>query len=288
MDSSAVRQALNEVGLAGGRLRQIHGGWAYWTFDLDDRWIVRFPRTDEIASAAAREIALLPALAPRLSFAVPEPSHVGTANGRPFFAYPKIDGRGLSPTDGTQGLLTSVGSMLAELHSVDIAVVAERLGIADPTSAWFDRYAAIRREMIHVAVPVMPSDLAEEVVAAFDRCMEQFGDVHHVLAHHDLGLEHLLVADDGQPVGLIDFEDAWLGDPAIDLVPLLAAFGTDQLSALTAGRDLGPQLGERLWFYRWMGSVHAISYGVTEGVETERVDGLAELRRRLDRPVLEV
>ena len=60
------------------------------------------------------------------------------------------------------------------------------------------------------------------------------------LVHNDLGLEHLLVGPGPQELaGIIDFEDATIGDPAIDLVPFVAAFGRDALVELLDGRDLG-------------------------------------------------
>ncbi len=37
--------------------------------------------------------------------------------------------------------------------------------------------------------------------------------------------------------------------------------------------------------YRWMGSVHAIVYGVTRGVDAEIISGRQELARRIDAPV---
>ena len=40
---------------------------------------------------------------------------------------------------------------------------------------------------------------------------------------------------------------------------------------------------QNVHFRRWMGSVHAITYGVTEQVELERDGGLRELRRRIRR-----
>ncbi len=41
----------------------------------------------------------------------------------------------------------------------------------------------------------------------------------------------------------------------------------------------------RMHFYRWMGSVHAIIYGVTQGVQAELVNGRQELARRIDAPL---
>ncbi len=41
----------------------------------------------------------------------------------------------------------------------------------------------------------------------------------------------------------------------------------------------------RIHLYRWMGSVHAIIYGVTQGVQVELVNGRQELARRIDAPL---
>jgi aminoglycoside 2''-phosphotransferase len=102
--------------------------------------------------------------------------------------------------------------------------------------------------------------------------------------HNDLGPEHILVdPETAQPVAMIDFEEAWVGDPAIDFVPLWAQAGYEVRSILLEGRELGERLEERLWFYRWMGSVHAIVYGVTAPDDNERRAGLDELPRRLER-----
>ncbi len=96
--------------------------------------------------------------------------------------------------------------------------------------------------------------------------------------------EHVLLdGSTGAPCGLIDFEDATVGDPAVDLTPLVATLGARALPALRHDRDLGERLQDRLWFYRWVGSLHAVLYGVSAGVDAERVDGIRELRRRIRR-----
>jgi hypothetical protein len=66
MDSHAV-SALSSVGITSVPVEPILGGWAYWTFDVGSRFIAKFPRNDEIAEAAVREIAILPALSNEVS-----------------------------------------------------------------------------------------------------------------------------------------------------------------------------------------------------------------------------
>src|SRR5438093_1274765 len=148
VDAAAAAKALEGIGVAASRVEEIVGGWAFWTFDIDGRWIARFPRNADVGQAATRELALLP-------------------------------------------------------------------------------------------------ELARTV-------------------HYDLWLEHILGDEvSATRVGMIDFESAWVGDPAVDFVPLHAQLGPRALDQLLIDRDLGEGLGERMWFYRWMGSVHAIIYGVT-------------------------
>ena len=283
MDASEAVEALAMVGLSGSQVSEITGGWAFWTFDLDDRWIARFPRNAEIAAAARRELRLLPEISRRLSFRVPEPSRDGVWSGWPFFAYPKIAGSGLTLADRSEAVLLRIGAMLNELHDVPVELAVDLLGVEDAANAWRIRYEMLWPDVERLALPEMDTETATRVQLEFNRFMAQPFSHPMTLIHNDLGLEHLLVDEcSGVPVGIIDFESAWIGDPAIDFVPLVAAFGAEALEQLLVGRDLGDRLGERMWFYRWMGSIHNIMYGVTEQVEHERDAGLAQLLVRLD------
>ena len=280
MHRDDVHRALTDTGVDVEEVNPIGGGWANWTFLVDGTLIVRFPRSAAIADATSRELRLLPELARRLSFAVPTPTIVGEWAGRPFFAYQHIRGRPLHPDD--LSIATAVGRMLDELHSFPVSRAAELLGTPAPAVAWRERYQELWPIVEEVALPELDQHTADAVKSTYSRMVEHPPDAPTCLIHNDLGPVHLLVGDTGQPVGLIDFEDAWLGDPATDLTPLVACLGWPALPELMAGRDLGQRLEERIRFYRWMGSIHAIIYGVREHVEAERIGGVQELRRRLE------
>lgn len=159
---------------------------------------------------------------------------------------------------------------------------AELLGAPAPAVAWRDHHQALWPVIEQMALPELDQRTRDTVKSRYRRVVEHPPDFPICLIHNDLGPVHLLVGGSGAPVGLIDFEDAWLGDPATDLTPLVACLGWAVLPELVAGRDLGQRLDERISFYRWMGSIHAIIYGVTEHVEAERTGGIRELRRRLE------
>jgi aminoglycoside 2''-phosphotransferase len=134
-----------------------------------------------------------------------------------------------------------------------------------------------------VALPAIDVPTADRVRTEFGQFLDTPFDSPHCLIHNDLGPEHILVDETtGMPTGLIDFESAWIGDPAIDFVPLRALLGAHRLHALIEGRDLGGGLAERMRFYHWMGSVHAVIYGVREEHEDELRVAASELRKRLD------
>lgn len=57
-------------------------------------------------------------------------------------------------------------------------------------------------------------------------------NVDEVLTHGDFGPHNILLTHDGA-LGLIDFDNACFGDPAIDLAPLIGAFGSDAVSEIT-------------------------------------------------------
>lgn len=275
-----VRQALRDTGLDAREVNPIGDGWANWTFLIDGTLIVRFPRSSEIADATRRELRLLPELARHLSFAVPNPKIVGEWAGQPFFAYERIGGRPLGPED--RSIATALGLMLDELHSFPVIRAAELLGTPPPAVAWSEHLQELWPVVEQIALPQLDQLTSDMVKSSYSRMVEHPPDFPTCLIHNDLGPQHLLIGGTGQPVGLIDFEDAWLGDPATDLSPLVACLGWSVLPELVAGRDLGQRLDERIRFYRWMGSIHAIIYGVREHVESERIGGIQELRRRLE------
>jgi len=287
VDEQEALTALATVGLHPRRAEPILGGWASWTFDLDGEHIVRFPRHDDVAAAARRELALLPELTVDLSYAVPNPTQVGVRRERPFFAYPRIPGRPLHADDASPATFERLREALGELHTFPVDRAAELVGAGSPEGAWRRHYDRLWPIIEQHALPVIEPSVADEVRVAFSAFVERIDTLPHCLVHNDLGLEHLLVDPSTNDLtGMIDFEDATIGDPAIDVVPLRAAFGREAVAQIFRGRDIGDRVDERLHFYRWMGSVHAIIYGVTQDVADELEHGRSELTRRLHSPVI--
>lgn len=285
MDVAAARSALAEVGLATSRIEPILGGWSSWTFDVDGEWVVRFPRNPEVAAATHRELALLAELAQRVSFQIPEPAYRGTWQTLPVFAYRRINGRPITAADTSPEVLDGLARMLRELHTFPVDRAAELLGTGPPQSAWRQHFENLWSIVEYDALPALDTTLADRVRVQYAHFVDTASDLPYCLVHNDLGPEHVLLSDTpAVPVGIIDFEDSWIGDPAVDLLPLVTLLGAHTLDALISPGDLRDGLGDRMWFYSWMTSIHHIIYGTRNNMEHERRQGIADLRRRIAAP----
>jgi aminoglycoside phosphotransferase (APT) family kinase protein len=239
-------------------LLEIDAGWDYNVLILDDAWVVRWPRHELAVEEIEHEVELLPALGPLLPVDVPQFEYVSR---EPWLvAYRLIRGEPLVAEDPA-----GLRAFLDALHAVDVA------GIPAPRPDWLDTYREQAGEFRRVVLPLLDRDershgealLAEtETLVGFDP----------TLTHSDLGPEHLLVRD-GKLVGVIDWGDARIGDPAIDYAwPLNGPF---------PGWDVDAELRRRARIYHRLGPWFEVHYGVfTDRPEWVR-RGLTGVRSRL-------
>jgi aminoglycoside phosphotransferase (APT) family kinase protein len=266
-----------DLGRAAARtVGPILGGWASWTFELDGTWILQVARKAEVAAGHQRQAQLLPELARAMSVAVPEPVEFGTWHGCTYLAYRKIPGRPLTPQDNWRDL----AKVLQELHEFPLDRAAAALGVPATNQIWRSKYADLWSDVRTRVLPTLDHDLRVAVDVRFTEFLDSAWDFPPTLVHADLGAEHVLVDQTGSVSGLIDFETAAIGDPAVDFAALLPTLGEGRVHALMEayGRPVDLQ---RMRGYHWLGSLFAVQYGMdSEDPETIR-DGVAGLRARL-------
>ncbi len=291
------------------RVHPIVGGWSYWTFEVelegpDEQaesfepcWIFRFPRNSVVAGNLQKEQAVLPVVAPQVDFAVPRFEHVGTWNGQPYAGYRRIPGQPLSSLPNFRSKLPDeaagpIAAALSLLHDIPTSLVAGACSVEPTVDAWRQRYYELRDTVRARISPLLDSRVLDAVERGFERFFrEELATLEDVaLVHCDLSCEHILIGDDGSSVtGLIDFEDATIGDPAIDLVGIYVTYGMETVEkvldcyqrALDVQRTLDEHFEQRLRFYTWMASCHELLYGLEEGREDPVEDGIEGLRLRL-------
>lgn len=219
----------------------------------------------------------MPLLAPAVSFAVPEPDLFQDFGDRTCIGYPAIAGRPMTIADDWRGL----AGVLRELHGFSVEVARAALcGAGAEIAEWRDYYVRLWVDVVDRVLPVLDEDLRVALAAGYQAFLGGDWDFAPVLVHRDLAPEHVLVNERGGVVGLIDFEDAAVGDPAIDFAGMLGFLGRDRVAVLLGDYGL-PVSWERLICYWWLVPVHDLLHGLDTRDDAIVVDAVAELRVRL-------
>ena len=219
--------------LAPARAEFLDEGWDSDAYAVNGTWVFRFPKRADIQASHDVERALLPHLGPRLPIQVPDP----TKFGQPCEEFPYrfvghrcIEGVPASrfPVDRVDQRTCAgqLGPFLSRLHSFP-AEEAARLGVPAPPLAM--RLAAPRerlRALWPQIVPGLDADLARRGAAFLEEPAVPLYAGPLRLCNTDLRDGHVLLAEDGSRiVGIIDWGDACLFDPAVDFAGIWGWLG---------------------------------------------------------------
>lgn len=235
----------------------------------------------ERLAAARHEAALLTAVAAVSSLPVPEPVFVDEPTA--ILAYRRLPGAPLHLTPVADPLALSgpLAEFLSGLHvppPIDdgLGSPAALVEVDDtPAEEWL---ADAAESYETAAVAIDPADRAR--VEAFLAAAPPAGPRRLTFCHNDLGAEHLLV-EGASITGVIDWSDAALADPAVDLARLYRDLGPDvaaRIAAAYAGDPDAVDLG-RVAFYARCALLEDIAYGLTSGATEYARLGLEHLDR---------
>jgi aminoglycoside phosphotransferase (APT) family kinase protein len=255
IDEPLVRALLDEQfpELATRPVRFVGKGWDNSVWVVDEEWTFRLPRRQIAIPGVERELAILPLVARLVPVSVPVPTLVGSASERfpwPFFAYRPLPGA--EPADAELSddervrFAAQLAGFLRALHA------PETRDAVDPGGALPIDFN-LRADM-SVRVPRARENLAylresrlwsppaavEHILGAAEGLAPASGGL--VLAHGDLHLRHVLVAD-GALAGVIDWGDVCLADPCIDLMLVWSLLTPSARERFFA--DYGPVSEER-------------------------------------------
>lgn len=195
-----------------------------------------------------REARLLDVVAANVSVPVPVVRFADEDAG--VLAYPLLPGRPLLDRPAAPGLARPLGRFLSELHAIDAAEVDGLVPLeqAHPV-AWLEHLDGPPDllRMLHGCVPA-PT-------------------LRRVLAHADLGAEHVL-EHDGDITGVIDWSDAAITDPALDFARLYRDFGPDFLAQVLdayGGLSETDDVGERITFFARCAALEDLAFGREPG-----------------------
>lgn len=186
-----------------------HEGWDTVATVVEGTWLDRVPRFSDAEEQLRNEVRLMPRLAPLLPLAVPVPIVLDDSPLRvrhTLLEGELATGAVLTADDGRR-----LGEFLRALHDMPVNIYVES-GIPDGSAARAELLATLER-MLHRVLPLVPPEHEEAGKALLRRVAL---GTPATLVHGDLAAHHVTSGPEGI-VGVLDWKDARVSDPAIDL-----------------------------------------------------------------------
>ena len=255
----------------GARVELLDEGWDFQVFEVDERWLFRFPKRESGVAKLNMERKLLSSLGEWVSLPVPNYEYFCESHeslNRPFAGYRKLLGVGgdTAKMVDRREVARQLGVFLARLHTypVDKAREAGVPETRDLVAYWRGKSCQQLQGLdgLHVNLGLLRRYLENEIPVPFEGSAS--------LVHSDLWALHILVdSRSGRVSGIIDWGDAVIGDPAIDFACLYTWYGESWLESVLA-HYTGKLDAEVISRSRYLATCLAI-HSITLGRELGRI-----------------
>ena len=221
--------------LAPLKIKCIGEGWDNKVFLVNDQFVFRFPHREIAATLIERENAVLAHLQDRVTLKIPNPIYVGKPDHNypyHFHGYQMITGKSgchanLSASDRNTSI-TKLAEFLKRLHSItesEARTIEAKDQVFDRTDA--DRAINSLTERVE---KINARNIASINLSVFDEEMKTASAISlpkmKVLVHGDLYCRHLMF-DQEELVGIIDWGDVGINNPAVDLGVVFSFYPAD-------------------------------------------------------------
>jgi aminoglycoside phosphotransferase (APT) family kinase protein len=202
--------------------RPLGVGWDNTAWLADENVVFRFPRREIALPGILREMVVLPQIAPRLPFAIPDAAYPGAPSELfpwPWFGSRLIPGHEIHEhgglhEDSRQALAHDLGVFLRALHTIHVPIDADLP--VDPNGR-ADMSARVPRTRLSLLELDRSGTLGARAAGILDAAESLPPTDRLVLAHGDLHFRHALINDHGGLAGIIDWGDVCLSAAGIDL-----------------------------------------------------------------------
>lgn len=245
-----VRQQFPELPLAS--VSYLGEGCDSWAFEVDGRWVFRFPKRADVARQLAVESRMLTVLGRTSPIALPqfcfhgEPS---TAFPYRFVGYPKLAGERAIDLDARNMPVDSwapaIGRFLSWLHrfSIDEAM---QLGVEQQeVTAALDQARSDALDDFDVLRSFVTEGTLDRWHAFFQAGLPPAASaLPPVVAHMDLAAEHVLYDPAARQItGIIDWTEIAVADRAVDLAGVFHWGGPSLVREVLASYDASVDTG---------------------------------------------
>jgi len=234
----------------------INDGWDHEVLILDNKLVFRFPNDEVYLALLRNEIELLKYLQPLAQINIPNYTFV--APDYSFAGYPIVPGTQLS-VEVFQSLKPVDRTLIAK----QLAAFLSMMHALRPADLSFDLSSHMEDDQAKskdLAKKYLGGKLSQQDYATTQEILNQIDELlaqklPRVFLHGDLYSSHLFWNAPTKQLGLIDFSDMSLGDPAIDFCELYeygADFVQEVYGYYTGLKD--DTLLQRAWKYQcWVG-----------------------------------
>lgn len=249
--------------------------------------VFRIGRVPETGEAYAREARLLPQLKPYLPVAIPDPHwYLPRTEVFPYgvFGYRKLPGVPMQPEDArgplAEVLAEALGRLLSAMHSIPANLFPAPVSFDDRQAGWREVWVGSQYALRDTLTAVE----YQAVVQWWERFLsdDRMKVYTPMVTHGDFWHENVLVAD-GHVVGLLDFQEAAVDDPARDFIPLLYLGEAWLRRVMAAYRRAGGWLDEgfehRLWNLWALREFGGVVYSLHHNDQVEMADSIAKIRK---------
>ncbi|WP_176466386.1 phosphotransferase family protein [Terribacillus saccharophilus] len=189
------------------QVEAINSGWDHDVYVLNGHWILRLPKKD--VTINREEEKLLKNLQNKTNIALPAFTICTTPECREAMLYPYIPGHPVSANMldvSLENIAGQLGVFLTRLHQLDV------------TSYSLPKRDRSYYETLYQKIRSFYPELPAFVIHHTERLFAELQPVCTAVVHGDLRSAHILWEKSNSQVGIIDFSDMHIGDPAIDFV----------------------------------------------------------------------
>ncbi len=198
-------------------------GWDHQVVILDEKLVFRFSHDPQYIAMLANEINILSELKPLVAMSIPDYRYV--AADKSFAGYEMVPGQELAPElynslnlINQDSIARQLGEFLTTLHTTftESGSLSQVL-----TTVMADDQTETKQDV----AKYLPTVLDEAELRLVDEIMNEVdilvaNPVPNVFLHGDVYSRHLLWDTTAGKIGIIDFSDMNIGDPAVDFAEL--------------------------------------------------------------------
>lgn len=253
------------------RLEMMETGWDNLIILVNGDMVFRFPRNSDSESSMKRELLLLSRIK---DFPFRTPEYTFVSRNVPFFAaYPYISGvpldRAGSLTDGLLDDMVHILDYLSRVVPADFDGTGVR--VYNPET-WLERQRNVVEGFMNSLAEIIGEGVFESVFDLMESSLAEMPESAISLVHGDLYRGNVIISESDHRIqGVIDWQDAFVGDGALDIAALGLDFGNDGTRRLVASTRRGSDenLQQRVDFYQKLEPFYLAEFLKHSGREQE-------------------